>query len=276
MNRAFSWKDHSAQILRKYFRESTKKHFLAEDDDCDEDENDHESTVDEDDEDNDDDDIKTTDDSVFEMSSRSRQLALQQLPDLDSRIRQRRELTDIIVSPELPPRRTEYFSASAQQVLAQNGNLPAFRMHRLVLDEKKYNDVMLCLSNESSVTFKFQYLIMTERLKETTVKASNLFKRSESEKDLAVVVEVCLMPGNVQRQVTSLCKGTRNPDFNSVVYFSGLSLTEMHQMCLRIKINGRDGRTGSLTRLGEVTVPLDNFDIIGETVLEEHINKNRL
>jgi hypothetical protein len=258
MNRAFSWKDQSAKIFRECFERSLNK----ENNKCGSDG----YVLDSDESDEDDEyDIKTTDNSVFEMAVKERNLVLQKLSVSDKQISRWRELTDIIVSPVLPPRRIKCFNALAQHISEANEKLV-----------KPHSDGVLNVQDQrqddSSVMFKFQYLIVTERLKVTIEKASNLFHGNENENEMETSVEVSLMPGKCQRQITGLCKGTRNPEFNAVKHFHGFSLEDIHKMCLRIQIKGRHGKVGTLKSLGEVSVALNGFDIVGETCLQEYLN----
>lgn len=266
MNRAFSWKDQSAHIfkecLKRLQRNENKiydKHGYQYDS--------------EESDDDDEDDLKTTDNSVFEMISEERNLVLQELSKVDSRISRWREHTNIIVSPSLPPRRTKCFSSQAQQILAATKETLEIKQQADdVMKKSDYKENSTFCQDGGSVTFKFQYLIMTERLKVTIVKGSNLFTDNDKEDEMETVIEVCLMPGKVQRQTTTLCKGTRNPIFDTVKHFHGFSLQDIHRMNLRIQIKCRIGTAGPLKSLGDVTVELTDFDIVGETCLQEFVN----
>lgn len=125
---------------------------------------------------------------------------------------------------------------------------------------------------ETELSFKFQFLIITERLKVTLLKASNLFAGMSSSTDLATYAKVCLMPEKADVQTTNVVKGSSNPEFNSIMFFGGMSLEEMHLMSLRITLYGRQDSESSFVNLGEVIVSLEDFDITAENTLNEYVN----
>lgn len=127
-------------------------------------------------------------------------------------------------------------------------------------------------TSETELSFKFQFLIMSERLKVTLLKASNIFPGTSSPTALTTYAKVCLMPEKAHVQTSHAVKGSSNPEFNSVMYFDGLSLQEMHQMSLRITLYGRQESDSQSVNLGEVTVCLEDFDLTAENTLNEYVN----
>jgi len=125
---------------------------------------------------------------------------------------------------------------------------------------------------EAELSFKFQFLIISERLKVTLLKAKNLSNGSSSTSGLTTYAKVCLMPGKAHVQTSDAVKGSNNPEFNSVMYFDGLSLHEMHKMSLRITLFGRSESELHAVNLGEVTVSLEDFDLTAESTLHELVN----
>lgn len=201
-------------------------------------------------------------------------------PEFDLQLRRWRDLTNVHTSPELPHRVTKCTSSTHQPFIIEDGSISDLILHHSTVEQLDKEpcaevDIMNVLHERSEcmVEFKLQYLVITERLKVTIAGVSNCFQHAIIEMDLTVNVEVCLMPGKCQTQITQVCKGTRNPVFNCVMYFKGLTLQEIHHMYLRVKVNGRDAGRRSLSKLGEVTVSLKYIDIVTETVLEESITK---
>lgn len=126
--------------------------------------------------------------------------------------------------------------------------------------------------SEMELSFKFQFLIISERLKVTLVKAANLFDGEPSASDMITYAKVCLMPCKTQIQTSDFVKGSSNPEFNNIMFFNGFSLQEMHQMSLRITLYGRREKDSQYKNLGEVTVSLEDFDLTAENSLNEYVN----
>lgn len=169
------------------------------------------------------------------------------------------ELTDIEIEPVFPKRKATH---------SKEADATRKRVIKPVSEIQSNADFFYA----PSIEFRFQYLVITERLKVTVVKASNILGReSKRLSDISTYVEVSLMPGKIQKQVSKTQRGSDNPNFESTMFFKGLSLDEMHQMCVRIKlmvkINGHNFRS-----LGEVTVSLEDIDIVSETTFEENVN----
>lgn len=124
---------------------------------------------------------------------------------------------------------------------------------------------------ENTLTIKFQYLIISERLKVTVSKANNLTMLARIDKDTELHARVGLFPSKWHHKDTCVVKGCRNPEFNSVIYFHGISLQEMHQKSLKLTLYCKGGEKRRFEGIGEVTVSLENFDLTSETTLNEPI-----
>ena len=139
------------------------------------------------------------------------------------------------------------------------------------------NQIKLIEETEIEVSFKFQFLIITEKLKVTISEIKNLDKFTSANSQM--YVEACLMPGKVQKLRTKTVDATDNMPIDSVMFFNGFDLDQMHQMTLRLVLHVSDGENTSpnngqraFSRLGEVNVSLENFDITSEIRLTESLN----
>lgn len=135
---------------------------------------------------------------------------------------------------------------------------------------------MVAVETNMSLTFKFQYLIISEKLKVTVVGGNNLSASSNARNDMEMFARVCLSPCKVQPKNTDLVEGSAHPEFNSVVFFSGLSLQDVHQTSLRLAVYCRNKRTWQFKNIGEVVISLENYDLTSETTINKCLDANSL
>ena len=122
-----------------------------------------------------------------------------------------------------------------------------------------------------TVQLTIQYLIVTERLKVTAIKAKNLISRSGSMLP-TTFVQLSLMPGKIQKQSSKCVRNSNNPDYlYEIFYFTGISLEDMHLMTLRVQIMQRKHIFRVTKCIGEAYISLENIDLVGETVLERQL-----
>jgi len=127
--------------------------------------------------------------------------------------------------------------------------------------------------DDNTLTVKFQYLIISERLKVTVTKANNLsIPEPTSNSVTEFQTRIGLLPSKQHTQDTVVVKGNRNPEFNSVVYFRGISLQEMHQRTLKFTVFCKEGNKKRFDSIGEVAISLENFDLTSETTLTENMD----
>lgn len=120
------------------------------------------------------------------------------------------------------------------------------------------------------IELRIQFLIMTERLKVTIVKAENLI--SSNSNSLTTFAQVSLMPGKMQKQSTKCVKNSNNPEFtDEQFFFTGINLEDMHLMTLRVQIMRRKFLLKVPKCIGEAYVPLFNVDLVSETSLRERL-----
>lgn len=110
--------------------------------------------------------------------------------------------------------------------------------------------------------FSFQFLAASQQLKVTLIKAENLGGQSRDSQTVNSYVKTYLMPGKVQKQATNVVKRTKYPVYNQDLYFHNMSLDELHNMALRLKIFSKGYNLKMQEFIGEVTMPLDGYDLL--------------
>ena len=119
------------------------------------------------------------------------------------------------------------------------------------------------------VELTLQYLIVTERLKVQILHVGDLANFSSSFSS-NMFVQVSLMPCKMQKQTSKSVKSSTNPDFaHATFYFSGISLTDMHLMTVRVQVMQRKHLFQIPKCIAEMSVALDGIDLVGETILRE-------
>ncbi|RUS79124.1 hypothetical protein EGW08_013102 [Elysia chlorotica] len=119
-------------------------------------------------------------------------------------------------------------------------------------------------TERGDVKFSFQYFPATKRLKVILIRAEELRFPEKPELSLNPFFKVCLMPGKLQKQVTETARQTRAPLLNKEFFFNDLGLEEMKSLRLRIMAFHKAHHLKLPEYLGEVNVPLSNYDLLME------------
>lgn len=239
----FSWKQNSASIFDQILSTSDKELGEESDSDSDDEQTLCISPV-----------VENIDDGRSVPNSLSED-------EINERLKRWADLTDVKMGPDGI---NEMAKTGGEKLPEQEGSMSNDNAREL---EEMGEDTQ----TEMKLEFKFQYLIISERLKVTIVRAFNLFGEETPSEEMETYVKVCLMPCKTHVQTSPSIQSSCNPEFNSVMFFDGLSLEEMHQMTLRVMIFGSQAR-GQYCNMGEVTVSLEDFDLTAENALTEDIN----
>ena len=123
-----------------------------------------------------------------------------------------------------------------------------------------------------SVKVRFQYFNKSRRFQVSLIRAKNIGRgRGES---LRLYVKVCLMPGKLQKQTGQGFHETHNPMFYESFSFTRLKLGEIVEKRLRVKFYNKLGLLQAES-LGEVIVPLFNYDLTADTITWLHLRRCR-
>ncbi|CAL1527727.1 unnamed protein product, partial [Lymnaea stagnalis] len=114
------------------------------------------------------------------------------------------------------------------------------------------------------VKFSFQYFPATKRLKVIIIRAEGLRFPEKPELVLNPFFKVCLMPGKLQKQSSEPVRQTCAPVLDKEFFFTELNLEEMKNLRLRIMAFHKAHHLKLPEYLGEVNVPLSNYDLLME------------
>ena len=126
--------------------------------------------------------------------------------------------------------------------------------------------------NAGVIEMKIQYLIITERLKVTLIRAKNLLHPVSHSGSPSIFTQLCLVPGKIQKKKSEYVAMSNNPEFKGeIFYFKGIILEDMHKMTLRVRVKQERHRLKRSQCLGQVYITLDDKDLVGETCLAEQL-----
>ncbi|CAG5122558.1 unnamed protein product, partial [Candidula unifasciata] len=119
-------------------------------------------------------------------------------------------------------------------------------------------------TERGDVKFSFQYFPATKRLKVIIIRAEGLRFPLKPDLVLNPFFKLCLMPGKLQKQSTEPSRQTSAPVLNKEFFFTDLGLEEMKNLRLRIITFHKAHHLKLPEYLGEVNVPLSNYDLLME------------
>lgn len=123
------------------------------------------------------------------------------------------------------------------------------------------------MTSLGSLRVKIQYLIVTKRIKLTVIQAYGLPAKYSNR----TYARACLMPGKQEKQSSIVVKKTRNPVYNSVMYFHNILLPDAHNKIVRVKIMSKRSLFLCAQPVGIIRVNLDKLDLVSETDVEQDL-----
>ena len=120
------------------------------------------------------------------------------------------------------------------------------------------------IAEEGELKLSMRYLPEKHSLRVVLLKAENLGGPNRSDQSINAFVRMCLMPGKVQKQTSSIIKHTKDPMFNEDFYFSDLTLEQLKTMKLRLKVLHKSHNLKRTEFLGEIQMPLNELDLLHE------------
>lgn len=193
---------------------------------------------------------------------------------------QRHSLGDLHVPP---PTSTSLKRHSAPNIPSQDkqticmyneSTKPRSSSYNVILGTQQTNQNRL-FAPFGELKFSFQYLAASRQLKVSLIKAENLGGHTKQDKNINAYAKVCLMPGKVQKQTSAVIKKTRNPVFEQDMYFHNISIEELHTMALTIKLFSKVINFKSHEFIGEVYIPLDNYDVMVENRIWKDLESHK-
>ncbi|XP_006898091.1 PREDICTED: C2 calcium-dependent domain-containing protein 4C [Elephantulus edwardii] len=112
------------------------------------------------------------------------------------------------------------------------------------------------LGARGSVRLLAEYEAAQARLRVRLLAAEGLYDRLCDARSINCCVGLCLVPGKLQKQRSTIVKNSRHPVFNEDFFFDGLGPASARKLALRIKVVNKGSSLKRDTLLGEKELPL--------------------
>lgn len=110
-----------------------------------------------------------------------------------------------------------------------------------------------------SVRLLAEYEAAQARLRVRLLVAEGLYERPWDARSINCCVGLCLVPGKLQKQRSTIIKNSRHPVFNEDFFFDGLGPASVRKLSLRIKVVNKGSSLKRDTLLGEKELPLTSL-----------------
>ncbi|NWX69264.1 C2C4C protein, partial [Alca torda] len=147
-------------------------------------------------------------------------------------------------------------SAQRRSRSAPAGGQPPAALLPLDLPPGRDREHSLRLSRGGSLRLAAEYDPSNARLRVRLVSAEDLYDALVDLRSINCCVSLCLNPGKLQKQRSTIVKNSRNPVFNEDFFFDGLGPGHARKMSLKLKVVNKGSSLKRDTLLGEKELPL--------------------
>ncbi|XP_072284084.1 C2 calcium-dependent domain-containing protein 4D [Pyxicephalus adspersus] len=133
---------------------------------------------------------------------------------------------------------------------------PIFHLDFICCQDHLTKETEVTLSKGGLIRLSAEYVKELGRLRVKLVNAENLYPVPQDPKAISCCVVMCLMPGKLQKQRSTVIRRSRNPIFNEDFYFEGVKKEELGQLRLRVKVVNRGNGVKRDTLLGNNEIQL--------------------
>ncbi|KAM9369266.1 C2 calcium-dependent domain-containing protein 4C [Phaethornis superciliosus] len=117
----------------------------------------------------------------------------------------------------------------------------------------------LRLSRGGNLRLAAEYDPSNARLRVRLISAEDLYDALVDLRSINCCVSLCLNPGKLQKQRSTIVKNSRNPVFNEDFFFDGLGPSHARKMSLKLKVVNKGSSLKRDTLLGEKELPLTSL-----------------
>ncbi|NXR42843.1 C2C4C protein, partial [Zosterops hypoxanthus] len=150
-------------------------------------------------------------------------------------------------------------SAQRRARSAPAGTQPPTALLPLDLPAGRDREHSLRLSRGGSLRLAAEYDPSNARLRVRLVSAEDLYDALVDVRSINCCVSLCLNPGKLQKQRSTIVKNSRNPVFNEDFFFDGLGPGHARKMSLKVKVVNKGSSLKRDTLLGEKELPLTSL-----------------
>ncbi|XP_033870674.3 C2 calcium-dependent domain-containing protein 4C-like [Acipenser ruthenus] len=131
-----------------------------------------------------------------------------------------------------------------------------FSLDLLQCQERLQKEHLIQLHGRGMVRLSAEYDPGSATLRVRVVSVEDLYDSSFEEKCVHCCVIVCLTPGKMQRQQSTIIKNSRNPIFNEDFFFDEVTEEDLQSMSLKLKVLNKASSLKRDTVLGVNVMPL--------------------
>ncbi|KAH1174937.1 C2 calcium-dependent domain-containing protein 4C [Mauremys mutica] len=125
--------------------------------------------------------------------------------------------------------------------------------------DRLHKEHTIRLSKGGSMRLSAEYDAANARLRVRVIAAEALFDKLCDARSINCCVSLCLNPGKVQKQRSTIIKNSRNPVFNEDFFFDCLGAGNVKKMALKVKVVNKGSSLKRDTLLGERELPLTSL-----------------
>ncbi|XP_038239515.2 LOW QUALITY PROTEIN: C2 calcium-dependent domain-containing protein 4C [Dermochelys coriacea] len=139
------------------------------------------------------------------------------------------------------------------------GGAPPPSLLPLDSPDRLHREHTVRLSKGGSVRLTAEYDAANARLRVRVIAAEELFDKLCDARSINCCVSLCLNPGKVQKQRSTIVKNSRSPVFNEDFFFDCLGAGSVKKMALKVKVVNKGSSLKRDTLLGERELPLTSL-----------------
>lgn len=129
-------------------------------------------------------------------------------------------------------------------------------LHR---EQKVGKEKKVPIGKDGTLRLSAEYCADNQRLRVRLISTEGLYPLSVDPKIINCSVSLCLLPGKVQKQRSTVIRKSRNPIFNEDFFFDGVSEDKLGQQSLRLKVVNKMSTLKRDYLLGDCDLPLSSI-----------------
>lgn len=134
-----------------------------------------------------------------------------------------------------------------------------FPMDLTLHRERVMKERMVPIGKGGSLRLSAEYCMDNQRLRVRLISAEGLYPLSVDPKVINCSVSLCLVPGKVQKQRSTVIRKSRNPIFTEDFFFDGISEEDLSHQSLRFKVVNKMSTLKRDYLLGDCDLPLSSI-----------------
>ncbi|XP_075049359.1 C2 calcium-dependent domain-containing protein 4C-like [Mixophyes fleayi] len=146
------------------------------------------------------------------------------------------ETSSTDTSPNLPSKENHSNSRASMMHLVPP---PIFHLDFICCQERLTKETDVILSKGGLLRLSAEYVNELGRLRVKLINAENVYPVHQDPKSISCCVVMCLMPGKIQKQRSTVIRRSRNPIFNEDFYFEGVEKGDLDNLSLKVKVINR-------------------------------------